>query len=1171
MLKTLFRYILLFPFIIAFASCHDEMDYVNKELGDSPTDVSVTLDFEPLILTDNNTSNTKSPGDALKDLDNLTVFLYECENEGSNTGVLTDIRYQNELSNLTISDNGASKSATFVLDKVKPGYYLIYAVANVGSDLIPTNKLQAMEDFAFPESLKNLKLTWNGDNITNNAQMFGYMTSTKEQFTDGFDASPVGIGINSNRLHCWLKRAASKVTVVFDGSGLHDNIKIYIKSVTIKDIPRNCNLGADNEPKSADELIESGETLYYDAQGVMADGEVNTDTDWKNWMQVFNGSGKKGAVTKDAEGKEVCHSETDQALYFYENLQGDYEGIKEKDKSQDWDKVGWIPENSSQPGYKDNVPCGSYIEVDAYYESNNPNQISRGPIKYRFMLGQNVTYNYNSTRNHHYNVTLGFKGYANQPDWHVVYKDEGDLFITVNNYYVSYQYNRKSIFPIRVKGNVTNLTVEIVENNWAPYHANTTADESDDVPPATVPLNSFTTTASSVTQRDFKWNKNIYDNSGTSNYYYGLQNPFTSTGDPNRNYSKAELDAGAPTKVTPIWAGFLALTVPGNNRDDIGSSIFHVNDGFSYSDDYDALKNYFYGQGGGTGKNNKNVTNNIPQNIRIFTAEDFNFPEGETEKTIGTGNNACTIRKGKDGSYTIYLPVWTRQKILMGISGFSGNNPYDAYRRRAKLMVSAQFGGEGSQSTSKVIVKDVFQVRRVTNPKGIWHKHDNTDPFHVSICVREDGSSPNFTPQKSDGAWKAYVQTTNGTTKFISLNGGDRKSGDTIIGSHDTFIEFDINFNGEAKYGDSRCALVRVEYHGYTTGHTIFVRQGYRSPLNLIEDGAHWSSFSLYGCKTSTSSVNDQFSESRSSDGGNYIKATITASPLSLGSLFKRGNYNGFRISNNANIGAGVAPGSTTLFDMSNGTQASWGSVQGLAYIDGYSGSKKWDPSDIHNTFKWRYFRAEITVPGTEQPLYRIYRVPEYKDFNQLLDPQIDSAVGVLYADGTTSTQMDVDYAYGFEDFENTGEDSGTTNENGRRGMRGIMLYNIHNAHQLFFPIGARGIGRRTITDYTSSSFDKFGTLRYGGVTSELTQAHNSANQYRPIPYDMPTAPGAIYWLDGIESNVFGTYLSWDMNYFDQNFNAYDYATSFSTDDTDTPNGNGGDALPIKLIWVKDE
>lgn len=35
---------------------------------------------------------------------------------------------------------------------------------------------------------------------------------------------------------------------------------------------------------------------------------------------------------------------------------------------------------------KDDVPYGTYIEVDAYYVSVNSEKVGRGPIKYRFML-----------------------------------------------------------------------------------------------------------------------------------------------------------------------------------------------------------------------------------------------------------------------------------------------------------------------------------------------------------------------------------------------------------------------------------------------------------------------------------------------------------------------------------------------------------------------------------------------------------------------------------------------------------------------------------------------------------------------------------------------------------------------------------------------------------------
>lgn len=1159
--------------------CYDNNDFISGELGTEPVNVDVIIDFEPLEVTQNKVGGTRTPGNAHTKLENLVVFLYKGAEGSSTEGELYDIRYHNELNNLNISqkeqiganevspyDNKGESTtarATFKLTNVDPGYYYIYAVANVGEEYIPGVKSTALERFANADNLKKINLTWKSDDISANNQMFGYMTSGDiTTFSDGFEAAPVGIGINANKLHCWLKRASSKVTVVFDGSGLKDNIRIHIKKVTIKDIPNNCYLGADSKIEDNNGMIPDGESLYYNSEGVLSAGTVNDDPDWRNWLTISNGSGRKGAVSINEEGEEELHSEYAEALYFFENLQGAYPpDDKDHSKLQDWDKLGWIPENPDQPGYKDNVPLGSYLEIEAYYESNNANNVSQGDIKYRFMLGQDIYSDFNYRRNHHYKVTLGFKGYANQPDWHIAYREEGEVFVTVNNYYMSYQYNRKSIFPIRVKGDVKELTVEIVENNWAPYQENSTSDPSDDVPPGLVGANSST---ESVVLTRFTWNKEVYDNNSGKNFYYGLQTPWSQDGSTNnRQYSAAEKQAGAPEKVTPIWAGFMALTVPGDSRDRIPTNMFPVGENYDYfnTEHIKYLKDYYYGKGG-----HGDYVNNVPQNIRTFTAQDLKFAEGETSKKVGDGNNTCIIQKAPDGTLTIFLPIWSRPKILLGISGFSGNNPYDAYRRRGKVMITAKFS-EGSNSTSKVVVKDVFQVRRVVNPKGIWHKHDNADPFHVEICCRDGAETVNFTTQKSDGAWRAYVQTTNGHD-FLRLVGGIKNNEDTIIGATDTPIEFDIQFKGTVDYGNSYCALVRVEYHGYTCGHTIFVRQGYRTPLAVKEGGAEWSSFSLYGCKTNEADVNDQFSVPK--NGNNYIEATITASPLALGSLFKRGNYNGFRIINNRTYGATIAP-NNGIFEMSNGKTARWRDVKGLAYSKTYTGLSKWDANDKHNTFEWRQFKAEIVNPDNNTTFTRIYRVPDYKDFADLLDPSVDSATGVMYADGTTGTQKDVDYAYGYEDFYNTGKDSNTTNENGGRGMRGIILYNIHNAHQLFFPIGARGIGRRTITGFSEGDFNNFGTLRYGGVNYLLSYDKLNANQYRPIPYDMIGAPGAIYWFNKVQPATKGDLLSWDMNYFDQNFNAYDYATSFSTNYTGTEFGSGGDALPIKLVKVKDE
>ena len=72
-------------------------------------------------------------------------------------------------------------------------------------------------------------------------------------------------------------------------------------------------------------------------------------------------------------------------------------------------------------------------------------------------------------------------------------------------------------------------------------------------------------------------------------------------------------------------------------------------------------------------------------------------------------------------------------------------------------------------------------------------------------------------------------------------------------------------------------------------------------------------------------------------------------------------------------------------------------------------------------------------------------------------------------------------------------------------------------------------------------------------------------NPNRPITYNIPGAPGAIYWVNAVEEAAGGTgdvedMYGWDMNYFDLNFNPFS---------SGVVEGNTGDALPIKLILVE--
>lgn len=111
------------------------------------------------------------------------------------------------------------------------------------------------------------------------------------------------------------------------------------------------------------------------------------------------------------------HEEAADALFFFENMQGDqpYDKRQDADEDGELDHPG-LPPHLQQPDKdyskyrpKDNVPYGTYIEVDAYYRSINEEKVGSGDIKYRFMLGKNITTNYDAERNHHYKLTLKFK------------------------------------------------------------------------------------------------------------------------------------------------------------------------------------------------------------------------------------------------------------------------------------------------------------------------------------------------------------------------------------------------------------------------------------------------------------------------------------------------------------------------------------------------------------------------------------------------------------------------------------------------------------------------------------------------------------------------------------------------------------------------------------------
>lgn len=1161
-MKRLYYHIFtLLTLVLAAAACTDEID-VPVTPGEGVASVKATLTFQPLVGAD---VGSRADGQAIKYIDNLVVFIY------NEAGVLQRVE-KRDATEMTVDKDfkvdlptgegavdgpghqaeDATCRATFTIGDLGYGKYRIYAVANT-PDVYGLSEPALMEKYKMLSELRLQKVKWDEADVKNNAQMFGYFTPQgAQESAAGFTTNAIVIDRNSVTLHAWLKRLASKVTVVYDGSGLHQGINIYIKSVTIKDIPLYCKLGLENKVGEVgqgkkietDSLITLGETLSYNAAGQVIPASEQSKN-WSEWLQVNKGNGLKGAVQLDesgdpvvdeATGKPVVHRETDDALYFYENVQGNFPGQEEYNKTPKRSEVGENITRPDQQDYKDRVPNGTYIEVEAYYVADNPmgeNYESRGSIKYRFMLGMDTKYNYNAYRNHHYKLTLGFNGYANQPDWHIEYIEEDPFIETAPVFYMPYRYNQQSILPIRISGQALKVEAEIIENNWGPYSPNPTGTAPyDSVPEPLV--------GDKGDPMAFRWASEVYYGTCGGPKTYSLQNRYSTDGE-------TEIETAYNDRVTPIFAGFMSIGVAPEYESwstEIPAVLYSIDDGYEYSRpaDIQRLKDNFY-------------DNSL--NYRSFDKDAI----GTSNHSDGSGRNECVIRHLGDGSITFGLPLWTRQKNLLGISGFTGNNPYDTYQRKAQLKITATFDrGDGTTVTRERIVP-VYQVRRVVNPKGVWRRHDDNTDFTVELLRRPDPKPETFFENfDSNGRWTAEIDA--GDKGFITLQpaGGSRLSPDGMIeGDTGTPITFKIHFNGQVTLGTTRCAVVRVRYHGLTCNHTIFVRQGYRTPVAVIDGGAEWSSFNLYSCQSGE--YTDQWPK--------VVDATVTQSPIALGSFFKRSNYQqGILPENNSDplFGPLVNPG-TNEFSLADGTTSPWNQIKGLACADNKGNITSLGA--LHRFFKWCIFKANVTTSAGVETRY--YRVPSYEDF-RALEKFADFGVGVLYADGAPGPEKDPDLAYGYTDPGNAGASS-------TAGSRGVFIYNAENGNQIFFPLGKNGMGRRTIQNSPSTAGR--GMLRYSAVTSPLGLSGN--NTRRPIPYNMPASAGGIYWIlqnprkimtppaDGAGINPDGTtnddLFAWDMNYFDFNFNGYGSTVVISEGSFNGYGGTGyGDALPIKLV-----
>ena len=1053
-LSVIFLTFVFVPFILALTGCEDTPVYrPADEQGDGT--IHMSLSFQPLYAVD--ATPTRTIGSAIKNINSLSIVVFDSKGQLSriyNQGDedILDLKIA-QSGNLSMPEGSsgsqaeaATPRATLKLANVQFGNYKFYAVANMG---LITPEMASDE-----ATLKSTVLTWDPNDVASNNQMFGYFsTDNPDRMPTNFDAPVIKVGLQTQNLHSWVRRAASKVTIAYNGSGLKDNVRIHIYKATIRDIPSQCHLGEINTPnEDYSPLIPEGGSLYYDEHGVIEDSNASDVTDG---LTITN-------KLKTPVGSD--HSETAQALFFYENMQGDYENDPNKDfydKRQDKSPQMGVLVDPGDPDYKDECKYGTYIEVEGYYESDNPENLSSGKIIYRFMLGKDEKYNYNAERNHHYKLTLVFKGWANQADWHIEYTQEDPSIVTPDYFYMPYLYNQKAMFPIKLNGNVKSLDVEIVENGWAPVTLDT-----HEVPAQKV--------------GDFQWNLPAYEKFGPkANQYPQL--------------------------------GFLALAVPNE-----------------------------------TGLPEKNVVNldykqeeTATNELKVAYTEERTAPGGykwsqcKRQYDISPGphqegNNEYIVTPADEGkSMTVQIPLWTRNKSMIENSGYSGNNPYEYYERKAVIKITAIFTVDGIDEPRTAEVP-IYQVRRIVNPKAVWRSSTNNDDFFVHLMTLNSPNDTKYEQLKNKGTWTATIE--NGDKSFCYLTDENGSKMTTVKGDTDSEIKFYIKFNNSVAEGSSKGCIVNIVYNGGSCTHKILVRQGYNEDVPIVGSTPLWSSYNLFSCESG-----------RNNSSIPAVNASVTVNPLAIGSLFKRRNYEqAILIENNVDYGP-LMPlyGNSLKIAQKNNDntwkEANWNSI--TAY--------RTDNSDTG--FPWATFN--VTPNGSQTS--RVYRVPTYDEFKAL--DNAEYAIGVVYADGAGETKDEFS-AYGFNDPNND-------KYSAKEGVRGFIVYNPTTGNQILFPLGQFGMARRT--QFNLGEFDGFasnaqnnprrGFLRYADVSSPLT---STGDLWRPIPYDLPSCPGAIYWINIPVANGHSEGIpcgGWDLNYFSLDFSPYTY-------------NNRYDACPIKLV-----
>lgn len=413
------KYSINFSIILAFlamvvvilAGCTDDFIDGPVDIPDAEVEFKGEVIFKPLVPTAVQTRTEAPEGGKYKGIKSLYVFFFDSERKP-----VTE--YSGNVDFTPAPSEGSTHEHITFKKKVRAGRYYVYAIANISdtqkSDLTSVTSI---------EDLRNFKLVWNG-NIENDLEMFGVFRQDGAETVsgnEGFEADELlAITPNTNSIHSWVRRAVSKVTVDFDGTNLKEGVTVYIKNAVLKDVPSGALLGAESkavsgsDTKAAADTDETADDGRITCTSSSYSIDYGTGDSYSAWLPVT----KETTSSTKWNGVSIgsFHDDNAKALPCYENMQGEPEG---KSKLQDSDDDGIIDSYE-----KDGVDNGTYLEVEGYYVADRPEYKSQGRIIYRFMLGADAVKNFDLIRNHHYKITMRFKDYGNDIDWHIEYGEK---------------------------------------------------------------------------------------------------------------------------------------------------------------------------------------------------------------------------------------------------------------------------------------------------------------------------------------------------------------------------------------------------------------------------------------------------------------------------------------------------------------------------------------------------------------------------------------------------------------------------------------------------------------------------------------------------------------------------------------------------------------------------